>query len=182
MNDSKISVRYAKALFLSGKEENLLEVVLKDMKLIQSTSGVKGFKEYIESPVIKTSTKKALIKKVFSENISELSMRFYNLVLTNRRETYLEGIIRNFIALYREDKGIKSANLKVPFHISENNRKKFISLLEDTYRSKIEMVEQVDAELIGGFILKVEDEQYDASVKSGLAKIKKKLLETPIEN
>ena len=182
MNESQISVRYAKALFLSAKEEKVLEDVLKDMKLILSSSKLEGFEEYMESPVAKTSAKKELIKNVYGDHISELSLKFYDLILSNKRENYLSDIIRNFISLYREEKGIKSASLKIPFQVSDKNRKKFISLLENTYKSKIEMEEKLDTELIGGFILTVEDEQFDASIKTGLAKIKKHLLRTPIKN
>jgi F-type H+-transporting ATPase subunit delta len=182
MNESKISVRYAKALFLSAQENNQLDEVLKDMKLIDSTAGVNGFENYLVSPVIKTSAKKALIETVFKASVSELSMNFFYLILTNKRENYLRDIIRNFIDLYRENKGIKSANLRVPFKINEENKEKFHTLLENAFKSRVEMEEQLDPELIGGFILTVEDQQFDASVKTQLSKIKKKLLETAIEN
>jgi len=182
MNESKISVRYAKALFSSALEDQILEEVMEDIKLVQSSLEIKGFKEYLESPVIKTSSKSELVRKVFKERISGLSMNFFELLLSKNREDYLGSIIRNFISLYREEKGIKSASLTLAFNVSEDNRKKFIKLLEDTFKSKIEMQESVDPELIGGFILKVEDEQFDASVKTHLAKIRKKLLETAIEN
>ena len=182
MNESKISVRYAKALFSSALEDQILEEVMEDIKLVQSSLEIKGFKEYLESPVIKTSSKSELVRKVFKERISGLSMNFFELLLSKNREDYLGSIIRNFISLYREEKGIKSASLKIPFQVSDKNRKKFISLLENTYKSKIEMEEKLDTELIGGFILTVEDEQFDASIKTGLAKIKKHLLRTPIKN
>lgn len=182
MNDSQISVRYAKALLHSAKEEKVLEEVMRDMKLIRSSAEVKGFKEYIESPVAKTSSKRKLISDVYGDLISDLSLKFYNLVLTNKRENYLTDIIRNFISLYREEKGIKSANLKVPFQVSDDNREKFLTLLENIYKTKIEMEEEIDSELIGGFILTVEDEQFDASIKTSLVKIKKNLLQTAIEN
>lgn len=182
MNDSKISVRYAKALFLSAKEENLLENVLEDMKLIRASSEVNGFKEYIESPVAKTSSKKALIKNVYGDLISDLSFNFYHLLLTKKRESYLYDIIRNYIFLYRKEKGIKSASLKTPFRIPDENRKKFLSLLENLYKAHIDIEEKIDPELIGGFILTVEDKQFDASIKTSLKKIKKQLLRTAIKN
>ncbi len=182
MNDSQISVRYAKALFLSAKEENVLEEVLRDMKLIRSSVEVKGFKEYIESPVARLSSKQKLIHDVYGTLISELSLRFYDLILTNKRENHLMDIIRNFISLYREEKGIKSAKLKLPFQISEDSRKKFLDLLGNIYKTHIEMEEELNPDLIGGFILTVEDQQFDASIKTSLAKIKKNLLQTAIEN
>lgn len=181
MNQSKISVRYAKALFLSAKEENLLDTVHENLRLIVTSFSLKGFKEFIESPVVKISDKKKVFWEVYGEMIHELTHDFIQLVLTNKREKNLEGMIRYFISLYLEQQGIMRADLKVPFSVSEEYKKKFIDLLENTFQAKIEMQETVDTELIGGFILKVDDQQYDASVKTSLSKIKKRLLKTAIE-
>lgn len=178
MNDSKIPVRYSKALFLSAKEAGIEERVLKDLEFLRSTCDEKGFSEFLESPVIKTSEKKKVVTAVFNKYLHSLSMNFFNLILTNKREVYLKAIIRDFISLYREDHGIRKASLKTAFQVTPIMKQKFTSLLEKAYQSKIEMEEVIDPGMIGGFILKVDDEQFDASVKSSLARMKKKLLGT----
>jgi F-type H+-transporting ATPase subunit delta len=181
MNNSKISVRYAKALFLSAKEAKLLERVVEDVKLLSISYQVKGFKDFLESPIIKTSEKKKVVNEVFAKSITSLSNDFINLVISNKRENYLEAINRNFIALYRKEKGIKGANLRVPDKASNDHINRFIAILEEFFHAKIELEEVVDESLIGGFIIQVDDKQLDASVKTSLGKIKKKLLETAIE-
>ncbi|MBE0654541.1 MAG: ATP synthase F1 subunit delta [Bacteroidales bacterium] len=178
MNDSKISVRYSKAFLLSARETGFLERAFKDMELIQSTLSDKRFKEFLESPVIKTSEKKKLVREAFSQHLHPTSLNFFELILTNRREIYIEAIIRNFIALYRKVHGIKSASLKTAVRVTPEMKLKFLTLLEETFRTSIEMEEIIDPEMIGGFILKVEDEQFDASIKTSLSRIKKKLTET----
>lgn len=182
MNDSKISVRYAKALFLTAKEDKNLENVVRNIKLIRASLDVARFSQFLESPVIKTSDKRKLVKEVFEKNVEGLTFNFLELLLINKREIYLVGIIRNFISFYREDQDIKEATLSIPFTVSDEYQNKFIKILEDTLKAKIDMEEVINPELIGGFILKVEDQQFDASVKTQLSRIKKKLLETSIEN
>ncbi|MCK4920814.1 MAG: ATP synthase F1 subunit delta [Bacteroidales bacterium] len=178
MNDSKISVRYAKALFLSALEEKSLDVVIKDVDLLNSAFLVSGFVEMLVSPVVKTSEKKKLVDTVFAKSLSELSLNFMHLILANKREGYLEGILRNFSGLYRKHKGIKNAELVIPFAASDEYKKKFLNLLEQVFDAKIELKSKINPDIIGGFILKVEDEQIDASVSSSLSRIKKNLLET----
>jgi F-type H+-transporting ATPase subunit delta len=180
MNESKISVRYAKAFFLSAKEENVLEEVVENVKLLQASLEVSGFREFLESPVIKTSEKRNLIKTVFEKDFHNLTSGFFNLILKNKREAYLKDILRNFIDLYKDEQGIKQARLTIPSHVSDEYNKKFITLLEEAFKVKIELEEVIDQDLIGGFILKVEDQQFDASVRTQLKRIKKKLLETSI--
>ena len=178
MNDSKIPVRYSKALFQSAKEEKIEAKVLTDMEFLKSSLSEPGFRQFLESPIIKTSQKKKLAGEVFGKYLHPLSMNFFYLILTNKRELYLDSIIRDYVDIYRDEHGIKNAVLKTPFKVSDAMKKQFISLLENTLQSKIEMEEIIDPDMIGGFILKVEDEQFDASVKTSLARIKKKLIET----
>ena len=177
MNDSKISVRYAKALFLSALEEKNLDSVIKDVDLINTSFKVEGFKEMLESPVVKTSEKKALAEKVYAKNVSDLTLRFLDLILSNKREVYLQGILRNFTQMYRQHMGIKNAELTVAAEVTKEYHKKFLDLLEKVFDSKMKLNNKINPDIIGGFILKVDDEQFDASISTSLSRIKKNLLE-----
>lgn len=177
MNDSKISVRYAKALFLTALEEKNLDAVIKDVDLINTSFKVAGFREMLESPIVKTSEKKSLAIRVYEKNVSGLMMNFLDMIIHNKREIYLEGILRNFTRLYRQHKGIKNAELTVPFEVTSEYRQKFLDLLEKVFESKMKLNDKINPDIIGGFILKVDDEQFDASISSSLSRMKKNLLE-----
>jgi F-type H+-transporting ATPase subunit delta len=181
MNDSKIGVRYAKALFQTAAENKLTEDVMADIRLLDENLKNNDFREVLESPVVKISQKKDLIKTVFRPVINDLTYRFIILVLENKRESYLESILRNYSKTFRDHKGVKRAEIVISSEINEDTRKQFVGILEKTFGSDIELEEVVDADIIGGFILKVEDEQYDASVLSALAKMRKQLKKTSIE-
>jgi F-type H+-transporting ATPase subunit delta len=181
MNDSKISVRYAKALYQSAQEAGILKEVMKDIILFESAWETPGFSDMLYSPVVSASSKKKVVTSVFKESICLLSYDFLMLLFSNKRENFIEAIFRNFKALYKQHEGIKSAEITLSSAIEKNIKKQFLALLEKSFSSKIELTEHLNPEIIGGFILKVEDQQYDASVSSGLKKIKKRLLETSIE-
>jgi F-type H+-transporting ATPase subunit delta len=180
MNESKISVRYAKALFQAADEAKVLIPVMKDMELIMNYYFLPDFRAVIESPVVKTSDKKKVCEKLFSGNISPLSMTFIELLLSNKRESHLPHIARNFKSLFRKNQGILSAEIIVSEPIDKEQSEKFRSLLKKTFNSEIELEETLKPSILGGFILRVEDEQFDGSVSSGLAKIKKQLLESTL--
>lgn len=176
MNESKISVRYAKALFQAALEEKIADSIMTDLKKVGAVASSPEFREMLSSPVVKTSGKKKVFNELFSAEIKPLSMKFLNMVLDNKRETSLEGIIRYFTRLYKEQKGILSAGLITPMPLSAEFRNKLRELLKKLYQSDIELEERIKPELIGGFILKVEDEQFDASVSTALTRIEKDLL------
>jgi len=176
MTESNISVRYAKALFQAAVEAGTEARVMEDLSRLKMVLSAPDFGEMLDSPVVKTSGKKKVMDELFGDRFSTLSLNFLHLVLDNKREGYFAAIIRNYTRLYKEKQGIRSAEIMVPNPLDSGHREKFRQLLEKAFNSRIEMEEKVKPELIGGFILKVEDEQYDASVSSGLARIEKTLL------
>jgi len=177
MNDSKISVRYAKALFLLGKEQKLLQTLKKDMSLVQECSiEVTDFYLMLESPVVKTSSKQQVVKQIFSGKVDAVTLQFLDLVIRNSREAFLKAICRNFLRLCRVDMGVKSAQLTSAAPIDDPGRARFLEMLKAAHKCEVELQEQVDENLIGGFVLRVEDKQLDASVANQLSRIKRQLL------
>jgi F-type H+-transporting ATPase subunit delta len=177
MNENKISVRYAKALFALVKEENAFDVFKKDMELLyQCIKEIPELQYVIQSPVIKTSEKIMLFKESFRDSFDPLTFSFINLVLENRREEYLTGISRYFLDLLRTNYGIRSADLVTAIPLDDNLRQSVIQLIARKYKAKVELHEQVDNKIIGGFILRVGDQQIDASISSKLTRIKRELI------
>jgi F-type H+-transporting ATPase subunit delta len=181
MNQSKISVRYAKALFQLAIEKNILEDVRKDILLIsQSLKEYEQFRLYLKSPVVKPSQKFNLMKEIFTNSVTETSLNFLGLLVQNKRENHLEDISRQFLNVYSKFKGIKAALITTAVLLDESIREKLYKLLSSTYKTEIDLVAQQDASILGGFILRVGDQQYDASIANGLKRMKTALLNESI--
>ena len=177
MDENKISVRYAKALFSFAVERKLLDEVKKDIDLIEKTIGtVPEFKIVLTNPVFKTSDKVRLFKVIFAEKINSVTLSFLNLVLANKRESFLESILRNFLALYRRNAGFKSAAISSAVELDPDSVENLKQLIKNMFKTDIELTCIVNPDLIGGFILRVEDQQLDASVLSKLKGLKLELL------
>jgi F-type H+-transporting ATPase subunit delta len=181
MNESQISVRYAKALFQSASEQDLLDQVFKDMEELTSTCKLEDFQYMLEVPTLQPSQKIKLLASIFEKHFSKISLSMINLVVKNKRESFLPGIARNFKGLYRKEKGICTASLVTAQQVDESALDGIRKLIKKAYDSEVEMTTSVDGDVIGGFILTIEDMRYDASVASNLKKLKKQLLQTSIE-
>lgn len=181
MNESQISVRYAKALFQSAEEKKQLDAVYQDMELVSHTCKMDDFRDMLMMPSLKVSQKIKMVNSIFQEHLSEFSMSLINLVIENKREAYLEGIVRNFNALYRKSQGIRSASLVTASPVDDASMKAIRALIKKAYDAEVELNAVVDEDVIGGFVLTIEDQQYDASVANSLKKLKKQLLQTSIE-
>jgi len=177
MNESKISVRYAKALFALAKDNNSFDVLKKDMELLyQCIREIPELQFVIQSPVIKVSQKIKLFTETFRTSFSPLTFSFINLVLERRREDYLAGISRYFLSLLKSEQGILSAELSTARPLDESLRQSVLKFITRRYNATIDLHEAVNDKLIGGFVLRVGDQQIDASIANKLKLIKTALI------
>lgn len=181
MDHSAIAVRYAKAFFSTAKEKEMLATLKTDIELVFDVcNNSSDFLLLLESPIVKSSKKVDLISAVFKGKIDELSIRFLLLVTNNKREVHIPGICRNFLELTRKDQNIKSAVLTTASEIDVETRYKIEELLGKELNTTVELSTNTNPEIIGGMVLRLDDNQYDASIATQLKKIKQKLLETEL--
>jgi F-type H+-transporting ATPase subunit delta len=178
MNESQISVRYAKALYHSASEKKIQDQVYMDMELLAATCKLDDFLYMLKVPTLQPSQKSALVESIFKAQFSDVSVAMIKLVIKNKREVYLPGIARNFRDLYRKAKGLRIASLVTAQAVDEAAMQSVKTLIAKAYDSEVELTASVDKDVIGGFVLTIEDLQYDASVAASLRKLKKQLLQT----
>lgn len=182
MDQSKINVRYAKAFFILAKDEGLTSELREDGKLIASVCATSSdFIMLLESPIVKTSKKAKAIRSIFEGKVNEFSLNFLELIIQNNREKYIPGIFRNLEDLYRQEEGVKNAVLTSAQHLDEAIVLQVKRTLENEFQAKVELSQKIDEKLIGGFVLRVDDQQYDASISTQLRKIKEQLLQTELK-
>jgi F-type H+-transporting ATPase subunit delta len=181
MNESQISVRYAKALFQSASEKKILDEVFRDMELLTETCRIDEFQYLLVQPSLQASKKCNMVESLLEKHLTGISLSMVELVIRNKRETYLPGIARNYKDLYRKAKGIRSATLVTAYPVEEAEIEKLRKLIRQTFKEEVELTKRLDEEIIGGFVLTIEDMQYDASVARNLRKMKNQLLQTSIE-
>ncbi|MBI5219866.1 MAG: ATP synthase F1 subunit delta [Bacteroidia bacterium] len=177
MSYSRIPVRYAKALFSLAKEKNLLDVFKKDMEIVSSSCSVAQFKSFLQSPVIMTSKKEAVINDIFKPLVNGKTLDFLLLIVKNKREVFLPDVSRNFIDMYRNHKGIKSVTFTSAYEIDCVLKNHIVDTVKKYYPAEIELHQIVEKDIIGGFVLKIDDLQYDASISTKLKKMKRTLTE-----
>jgi F-type H+-transporting ATPase subunit delta len=176
MNESKIPVRYARALFLFGKEKEMLEKIAGDatlfMEFYQKTPSLVP---WLRSPLVSTREKKELLRQHFESRFSEITLKFIDLVLTKRRERYFPDIFRYFIHLHKTEAGIKTIILTTAVEIDEITARNLSLRFEQEGKPPNEIIKRVKPSIIGGFMLQIDDTLYDGSVSTELARLKNEL-------
>lgn len=176
MNDSKISVRYSKALFLSAVENKLLDKVNRDMSFISEVCKINEVKELLDSQIIKPDVKFSILKGILKDKVEDITLSLVRLTIKNGREKFLPSIARVFMSDTLKHKGITECTLTSAVKLKEEIRKEIIDFISNHYKTRVELKEIVDEDIIGGFILKIDDNYIDASIRNKLRKIKKELI------
>ena len=179
MRQTKVAQRYAKAIFDLAVETSKLEEVKKDFELIQSVQN-KELYLMLMSPVVKAEKKIAIFEAVFSKHIQTLTNSFFKLIFTKGRSVAVNEITLAFIDKYRNQKGIKLVELTTAIEVSKEIQEKISSILKDNNLLKgksIELKSKIDPSIIGGLIVQVDDQLFDASIRHDLQVIKKQFIE-----
>ena len=175
MKGFKVAGRYAQSLLELAEERNSTDAVLKDMEyLISATNESRDFHVFLNSPIINSTKKNSILDKVF-ENFQELSMSFIHLITKNRREMLLPLIAEEYSAKVNEMRGIVPVSITSATALDAKVKADILDKLEKGIDGTIELNEQVDADLIGGFVVRMGDTRIDASVSNQLKELKQRL-------
>lgn len=165
----KIAVRYAKALFDLAQEKNNLEAVKADVDLVMNTFlKSRDFEIVMQNPVIKNDKKQAIIRQVFQENLQQITIAFLCITISKGRGPILLEVLEEFIEMYKDFNNIITAYVKSPIKLDEASKNKIIELVGKRTKRKVELHEEIDSSLIGGFVIRFAHKQYDASIRKHL--------------
>lgn len=183
MDQSKINVRYARAFFSLAKEKGLMDALQEDVATILAVcESSSDFNRLIDSPVIASSGKIKAIKSIFGGKVNAHTLNFLALITQNMREKFIPSIFRDLREMYRKSQGISSAVLTTARQLDDSIVEQIRRELETVSGGKVELSQSINPDLIGGFVLRMDDKQYDASVSTQLKRIKESLLHTEMKN
>ncbi|RKN82730.1 ATP synthase F1 subunit delta [Ulvibacterium marinum] len=173
MKDSRAAIRYAKAILDLAMEGKATDVVEKDMRTItQTVSESKELKDILGSPIVGGTAKKKVILAVF-EGSHPITEGLINLLVDNRRIDMLNEVALKYIILNERLKGEDVAFVTTAVPLTKELEKKVLKQLGQITGNKVTLENTVDDSIIGGFILRVGDLQYDASIANKLNNIKR---------
>lgn len=175
MSITRIAARYAKPLLELAEEKKVTEAVKADM--VNFTSLCEGNREFVlmlKSPIITNLKKAEILKAIFENKVNPLTSAFFDIVTRKNREKYLPEIAVEFVVLYNAHMGFQEATVTTPIKLDAGMRKTFEELVTRVSGKKPLLREKVDPELVGGYILKLGDEQIDESISGHLNDLKLK--------
>ena len=174
MRISRVAERYAQALFELAVEEQQVEAVYADaVELASVCKENKIFVLVLKSPIISEEKKEKILNDLFGKLFNPMTLQFLLILVRKNREFFIPEIAQKLIDFYKEYKHILSVNLTMAVSPSEDIQHKVEEIITDYTHWKVDLVNEVDSSIIGGFILNWSDMQYDASIRYQIERLRR---------
>lgn len=180
MSEGRVATRYAKSLLDLAAEKKMLEEVNKDMLLFSKVCDQnRDFVLLLKNPIIKHDKKRAILKAVFTK-AHKLTVAIFDIITRKNRESYLPAIAKEFHHQYNHLNKIEEAKVTTAVPLDAGLKKEIESLVAKISAfDKVELTEEVDEDIIGGYVLTVGDQQIDDSIKTKLKALNLKFSHNP---
>lgn len=173
MSDSRAAIRYAKAILDLAVENKVTDLVEKDMRSIVGTiSDSKELQDMLASPVIKAESKRKALNAIFKGSNS-ITEGLITILLQNKRVGVLKEVALKYIILNEDLKGQGVAFVTTAVPLTKELEKKVLKHVAQLTGNEVTIENKIDESILGGFILRVGDIQFDASVSNKLNNIKR---------
>ena len=183
MQDYRININYAKALFLLSDESQEQDRVSDDMRLVNAVCAEnRELNAVFRNPEIKAPRKLAIVNDLFGPHVCNTSMVFLQFVVRKNRSVNLKGISAAYLDLYRKSHGIVLSQLTTALPVDDETRDLAVKVISEYTHKQVELVEKNDPKIIGGLAMEFENTMYDARISTHLAKLRREFEENIYES
>lgn len=175
MASTRAAIRYAKAILEIADSKKVASEVSADMALIAKTiTSNSELNSFIQNPLVKTEAKKDVVSEVFA-SVNAVTKSLFQLLLENKRFEILDGIAIEYNKLFDIMNGVEVAKVTTAIPMDAALEAKVLVKIATFSDKKITIENTVDPSIIGGFILRIGDKQYNASIADRLQVLKREL-------
>lgn len=173
MRLSRAASRYAKAILSLAVEKNEAAAVNEDMKNVMVTiSKSKDLQNFLTSPLINATKRKAGLKEVFKGS-NALTQGLFDLLVENNRSEILQDVAMSYVVLFEEMNKREIATVTTAVEITPELEKKVLAKAKELAGKEITLQKKIDPSIIGGFVLRVGDKEINASVQNKFGELKR---------
>ncbi|MGE5355169.1 MAG: ATP synthase F1 subunit delta [Deltaproteobacteria bacterium] len=175
----KIVSRYARSLIEISIEKKQLETTIENARYFQEVSKIREFKNLLLNPVIKPDKKLKVFESLFKDQVNDFFYKFMQLVIKKGRESILPEIADEVLDQYKRMKMITDIQLTTATPLDLDFMKRLNdSLIKSAITAeKLDFKTKVDKDIIGGFIIQIEDQLIDSSIRKKLKNIESEIIE-----
>ena len=177
MDNGRISVRYARALFQTAQQQGCEDAVYDGLTRFAHNYllAIAQFNEVLADPIVPREEKVKLLEMAVGEPLHDSLRQFIAFVTEQKREDKMFFIAMKYMEMYRQKHNILNTNVTTATELPEATYDHIKAFIKQAFGADAEIEVHIDQSLIGGFILDIENSRMDASVAGQLNALKNKL-------
>jgi F-type H+-transporting ATPase subunit delta len=170
---SEVAEPYAQGLMSVAKSHNLTERFGEEIRgLLSLLENSPELRQCLESPVVGENKKKDILERVMGGDAHPYLKNFLMLLVDKRRVVFLQAICEQYLALLRELTNTVLAEVTSATELNEDQRRAVSDKVKHlTGATAVELKSTVNSDLIGGVVIKVGSQIFDASLRGQLRRI-----------
>ena len=175
MSSTRAAIRYAKAILEIAIDKSAEKAVSEDMFSIATTlQNNLELSTFIQNPTIKVEIKESALLAIFAD-VNQVTKSLFHLLFENKRFEILEAVAAEYNKVFDEMNGVETATVITAIAMTPELEAKVLAKIATFSDKKITIKNTIDESIIGGFILRIGDKQYNASVANRLQVLKREL-------
>ncbi len=174
MKPNILTHRYAKAFLELAMQKDVVDKCHDDLRLVKNTfDNNEELRTLIHQPFLSKERKKNILTKLFKERTESITVDFLCLLIEKDRDELLSNIYDVFHELYLDYKKIAVVTVTSAVDLDDNTINRIVNIIKHKIVGKvtIEVEKNIDKTIIGGFIVRYNDYEYDASVRNTLKRL-----------
>ncbi len=178
MDNGLIPRRYAKALYKFAAEHGTTDAVYAEMKEVADAfAGNPELQKTLGNPFVSDADKEALLKAAAGSKVENDYLGFIKMLLEMRRESFMHLIALAYRDLYRKENKISQVTFTTAAQLPDAEMSKLRGMVEKAFPGRtLEYSTRIDPDLIGGFVVDVDDARMDASISNEIEQLRLNLI------
>ena len=178
MNEGLIPQRYAKALYKLAVERGNADKVYLEMKTVaNSFADNPRLQKILSNPYVKREDKANLLISAAGDSVEDDYRSFVELILNRKRADFAHLMALAYCDLYRKEHKIARVRIITASKLDDSMMQKLREVVEKAYPGMtLEFTYAVNPDLIGGFVIDVDDQRLNASISNEIEQLRLKLL------
>ncbi len=170
-----VARRYAEALFGLAQERDLIELIQGELRQVAALLDASpDFTTVLNDRLVSPHDKKDLVGKAFPK-VHELVANLLDLLIDKRREEYIPEIIAVYGRLVDVHNNTIEVQVTSAVTLDHDEQTRLGKALERATGKRVRLRTDVDKQILGGLMVRIDDRLYDGSVRSRLDQLRREM-------
>lgn len=170
MSAEKITHRYSAALLsLTQGQTDVQDKIISDLAAIAQLYDEKAIRKIIASPIVNPELLQSVFHNVTDQlKSSDVLKRFLGTLIESKRTALLPEIAQDFKRQVQKSRGIVDAVVTAAVALNDSEVKDIRTKLEGMLSKRVNLIQNVDKSILGGFEIRIENSVLDMTLKTKL--------------